>query len=247
VQCKLKNCVKTLTLAGETPLTNLAHTTHPRIALIHAVSAAMPPIHSAFKEHWAEANCTNLFDDGLPAALESAGNITPDIQNRIDRLARHALLNGAEGILFTCSAFAPAIEAVARELPIPVLKPDEAMFEQALSHGARIGMIATFEPAIASMEAAFLQKAREAGRNATIQSVYVPHALDASKRGELELHNRLVCAALPQLQHCDAIILAQFSTSTALPLARQSSRVPVLSAPEAAVRFLRNRLQNTIQ
>jgi Asp/Glu/hydantoin racemase len=219
----------------------------PNIALIHAVSAAMPPIHTAFKEHWPEAICSNLLDDGLADALQAQGSITASIEARIERLAKHALSNGAHGILFTCSAFAPAIEAVARQFPIPVLKPDEAMFDQALSCGKRIGMIATFKPAIASMEAAFLAKAQAAGSTATIQSVYVPDALEASKRGGLELHNRLVCAALPQLVQCDAIMLAQFSTSTALPLARQSTHVPVLSAPEAAVLFLQQRLLKPLQ
>lgn len=34
-----------------------------KIALVHAVQAAMPPIEDAFKKLWPEARRTNLLDD----------------------------------------------------------------------------------------------------------------------------------------------------------------------------------------
>jgi dihydrodipicolinate synthase/N-acetylneuraminate lyase len=79
--------------------------------------------------------------------------------DRFLALARYAKASGADGVLFTCSAFGPCIEACAREFsPLPVLKPNEAMIEDALALvGARgrIGLLATFGPTLESMPAEF--------------------------------------------------------------------------------------------
>ncbi len=62
-------------------------------------------------------------------------------------------------MLFTCSAFGPAIAQAASLIDIPVLKPNEAMFEAALQRGDNIAMIATFKPALSTMEAEFAEEA----------------------------------------------------------------------------------------
>src|SRR5262249_25597629 len=96
-----------------------------RIALIHAVSVAMQPIADAFRELGPEARCFNLLDDSLSFDRARAGELTPEISARIAALADYARARGADAILYTCSAFGPAIEAVARESDIPVLTPNE--------------------------------------------------------------------------------------------------------------------------
>lgn len=210
-----------------------------RIALIHAVYAAMEPVAQAFRTHWPEARLQNLVDDALPGDLERAGRLTDSIRRRIRGLADLGLEGGADGILYTCSAFAEAIETTARALPVPVFKPDEAMFAASLRAGRRIGLLATFQPAVPSMIDAFQRQAQEAGGHATIEAVCVPEAIMAARAGDIVAHNRLVVQALPQLAGCDAIMLAHFSTSTALADARAATSQPVLSAPEAAVLALR--------
>src|SRR5439155_1015726 len=63
---------------------------------------------------------------------------------------------GVDTILYTCSAFGEAIDAVARATPMPVLKPNEAMFAEALHLGTHIGLLATFQPSIPALEQEFV-------------------------------------------------------------------------------------------
>src|SRR6185437_5938978 len=96
---------------------------------------------------------------------------------------------GANGILFTCSAFGPCIEACARQLaPIPVLKPNEAMIEEALGvvgPRGRIGLMATFPPTLASMPPEFATAAPDM----TVVPCLAEGALAALDRGDVEGHD----------------------------------------------------------
>ncbi|MFL6840153.1 MAG: arylsulfatase, partial [Bradyrhizobium sp.] len=103
-----------------------------RIALIHALKHSIVPIEASFAKLWPEARLMNLLDDSLSADLARDGWLTEGMTERFLSLGRYAVRTGADAILFTCSAFGPCIEAVARaHVPMPVLKPNEAMIEQA--------------------------------------------------------------------------------------------------------------------
>jgi hypothetical protein len=215
-----------------------------KIALVHAVQAAMPPIEDAFKKLWPEARRTNLLDDSLTADREAAGSLTPQLSNRMMSLASYAAGTGADAVLFTCSAFGDAIDAAARALPLPVLKPNEAMFEAALDAGDRIGMLATFAPAVDSMEEEFREMARQRGSAATIETLVVPGARAALIAGDIAEHDRLIAEATSMFNHCDAVVLAHFSTATAEEQVRaKASRTVVLSAPSSAIVKLKSILE----
>lgn len=215
-----------------------------RIALIHAVYAAMAPVEAAFQKLWPQVARSNLVDDALSGDLEKAGSLTPALEERIQRLTDYAIFSGASGVLFTCSAFGEAVAKAARKTHIPILRPNEAMFEAALRSGRRIGMIATFAPAVDPMAQEFHALASSLGVKATLETICIPAAIAAARSGEIDLHNRLVAKAAPKLAHCDAVMLAQFSTSTALPAVLDVLDIPVVSAPEAAVASLRQRLSH---
>ena len=91
-----------------------------------------------------------------------------------------------------------------------MLKPNEAMFAEALAIGGRIGMLATFEPSIASMAAEFEADASKAGATVTLESRFVPDAMAALLAGNRDRHDDLVAEAGAALADCNAIMLAQF-------------------------------------
>jgi aspartate/glutamate racemase len=211
----------------------------PRVVLLHGTPVAVEPIQRAFATRWPEAEIVNLLDDSLSVDRAKDHDLTPRMFERFVELGGYAHRIGAEAILVTCSAFGPAIERMARELPVPVLKPNEAMFREAIGRGRRIGMLATFAPSVLTMTEEFEQFVGEAGAKATLETIVVEGAMDALRKGDAARHNALIAARAPELAHCDAIMLAHFSTSRALAAVIAAVGTPVLTAPDAAVDRIR--------
>ncbi len=208
----------------------------PRIVLFHATPVAMDPINTAMTALWPEAEAINLLDDGLTIDRAKEGReISEDLIERFVDFGRYAQRIGADGILITCSAFGPAIDRMIAELPLPILRPNEAMFRAAIAAGNRIGMLATFAPAVPTMEEEFRQFAADASSDSALETYVVPDAIDLLRRGDETAHNRLVADAAPRFASYDAIVLAHFSTSRAAEAVRQRVNTPVFAAPEAAV------------
>jgi Asp/Glu/hydantoin racemase len=212
----------------------------PRITLIHAVQVAIPPVIQAFREDWPEAEVANLLDDGLTGALARDGGLTVPIVQRIRDLATYAARAGADGILFTCSAFTPAMDLARKDVTIPLLKPDEAMFADALDAGRRIGLVATFPGTIPVAEPQISAMAAARGLDVEILSSVAPEAFKAMNAGDVATHDRLVVdAAVALAPRVDVLCLAQFSMARARPEIQGRISIPVLTSPTAAVRRLR--------
>jgi hypothetical protein len=204
----------------------------PRIALIHALRHSPPPIEAAFAASWPQAQLMNLLDDSLSADLARDGAITPAMTQRFVQLGRYAAGTGADAILFTCSAFGPCIEAVAGDQKIPVLKPNEAMIEEAVASGGTVGLMATFAPTLASMPAEFPPDVH-------VRTCLVDGALAALDRGDIEAHDRLVGIAADEVKDCDVIALAQFSLARCAAIVAEATGRRVLTTPDSAVRKLK--------
>src|SRR5580693_1613827 len=207
-----------------------------RITLIHALKHSLVPIEASFARLWPDATLMNLVDDSLSADLARDGRLTEAMTERFLSLGRYAVSTHADAILFTCSAFGPCIEAVARaHAPMPVLTPSEAMIEQAAIKGRRIGLLSTFPPTLASMP-------REFPESVEVVSKLADGALAALNRGDAAEHDRLIADAARSLRDCDVIALSQFSMAGAAPLVAQATGRPVLTTPDSAVRKLREML-----
>jgi Asp/Glu/hydantoin racemase len=178
----------------------------------------------------------NLVDDSLSADLARDGRLTFAMTERFRAIGRYVTSTGTDGILFTCSAFGPCIEAVARDhAPMPVLKPNEAMIEQAVKQGRRIGLLSTFPPTLASMPAEF-------PASVELMPKLAEGALAALDRGDRAEHDRLVTEASTALRDCDLIALAQYSMAPAAVAVAEVTGRPVLTTPDSAVMKLRDML-----
>ena len=217
------------------------HVTAPpaRVALIHATALAIDPISDAFARLWPDIERLNLLEDRLSQDRARDGHLTAAMVERFQSLARYAISAGAHAILFTCSAFGPAIEAVAASVAVPVLKPNEAMFDEALAGGSRIGLVATFEPSLAPMRDELLAMAQERGQAIELRECHVPQAMQLLAQGDAQAHHDRVAQAVATLGDCDVVMLAQFSMAGAAGTARRQVRCPVLTSPDCAVQALR--------
>lgn len=207
-----------------------------RIALIHALKHSIVPIEASFAKLWPDARLMSLLDDSLSADLARDGRLTDAMTDRFLSIGRYVASTGADAILFTCSAFGPCIEAVARaHTPMPVLKPNEAMIEQATALGRKIGLLSTFPPTLVSMPPEF-------PASVEIVPKLAEGALTALDRGDRAEHDRLVTEASRSLLDCDLIALAQYSMAPAASLVAEASGRPVLTTPDSAVLKLKELL-----
>ena len=207
-----------------------------RIALIHALKHSIVPIEASFAKLWPQPRLMNLLDDSLSADLARDGRLTDAMTERFQAIGRYVASTGADAILFTCSAFGPCIEAVARMLePMPVLKPNQAMIELAVQQGRKIGLLSTFPPTLASMP-------REFPDSVALIPKLAEGAMAALDRGNRAEHDRLVVAAAKDLRGCDVIALAQYSMAPAAAQVAEATGRPVLTTPDSAVNKLKQLL-----
>ena len=220
----------------------------PRIAIIHALRESLEPTLAAFAAGWPQASTFNLLDDSLSAAVAATGQLDDQISGRFLELGRYAARERLGGeatraILFTCSAFGPAIEAVQRDLDIPVHKPNQAAFEAALARGRRIGLLVTFSPSLDLLTTELEQLAALHEKEIAVTGAVVDGALAALQGGDPPAHDRLIAAAAARLGDVDTVVLGQFSMARARAAMPAELGDSVLTTPDCAVEALRLRLQ----
>jgi hypothetical protein len=118
---------------------------------------------------------------------------------------------------------------------MPVLKPNEAMIEEAVAGHRRLGLLSSFQPTLDSMPAEF-------PADVTLVPALAEGALAALDAGDGATHDRLAAEAARDLVDCDVILLGQFSLARAAEAVAAATGRPVVTTPDSAVRLLRARL-----
>lgn len=214
----------------------------PRIGLIHALEESVLPIRDAFERLWPEAQPADLLDASLSKDLAKAGSLDQAMMDRFLTLGRYAASGAGsydtQAILFTCSAFGPAIDAVKADLSIPVLRPNEAAFEAALAVGSRIALVVTFPPSLASLTSELEDMAKAQAKTINITPILAEGALAALKAGDGAAHDAAVLAACKDIGEQDVVLLGQFSLARAATVLQSHFDCPIITTPDSAVRAL---------
>ena len=216
--------------------------TAPRIFLVHAVDVSMAPASNSFKKLWPEASIVNLLDESLAIDMLADGKMTPRMMERFARLGQYCVDAGADAILFTCSAFGEAINNLKTLQKIPILTPNQALFEELLQIGGKAAMLTTFTPSVQALRSELSDMAATLGLKPDVDSYMVEGALDELLAQRGHEHDRLIAQRVNGLSQYPTIVLGQFSMAQAALHPEIKSSARILTTPDCAVRKLKGLL-----
>ncbi|SDT36378.1 aspartate/glutamate racemase family protein [Microlunatus soli] len=204
-----------------------------RLAMLHTGAVVIEPFAALARQKLPEVEVQHLLDDKIVADLGN-GVDHDQIATRLRSLGAAAVASGADRLLLTCSSISGFAGPLAAAIGIPVLRIDEAMADEAIRRGTRIGIVATLETTLRPTVALLAERAAATGREIVTTDVVVPGAFEAVASGDRTAHDQLVAAAITELSaDNDVIVLAQASMASAADQVRTA--VPVLSSPELGI------------
>jgi hypothetical protein len=213
-----------------------------KIYLIHAGDVSMKPALASFAALWPDARVMNLLEDSLVQDVRDAGRLPDSIPLRFDLLGQYCVAAEATAILFTCSAFGSTIEALKLKHSIPILTPNEALFEEVIERGGKVALLTTFGPSIPALTEELNEMLALRGTTLEIDAMLVEGAFDALLAGDHAKHDQIIADKVATLTGYNTIVFGQFSMASAAALAQKHASVPVLTTPDCAVRKLKKLL-----
>jgi Asp/Glu/hydantoin racemase len=130
---------------------------------------------------------------------------------------------------------------------VPVVRIDEAMAEEAVRRGSRIGVAATLATTLNPTLALLRRKAAEADKAVDIQSRLVDAAYQRLIAGDRDGHDRLLAEALTELvAGVDVVVLAQASMARVLPMLPETLREKFLTSPRLSMERVQAALREAL-
>ena len=213
-----------------------------RIGVVTPMDNAMDAVAEAFADIWPDAEAITLLDESLYADYGGGKGVTDDTYERLAVLLRYSQDSGADGIVFCGSVFGRVVEAVRKDISVPVLSAQEAMIEEAFAAGSRFGVLTTVSGSLQCLLDDIERYSQEHEKPYTL----VQHVEDAARpiilAGDLETHDRMVADAADKMTECECLMLGQFSMTSAEKRFVDIPGRPVLTAPHTAVRKLKRLL-----
>lgn len=202
------------------------------IGFVHTVTSLTTAFTELAEELVPGADVFHITDETLLAITRREG-LTSTTRRRVLGYVESAAEAGADIVLVTCSSIGPAVDASREFVDVPVVRIDEAMTDEAVRIGSRIGVVAT----LASTLEPTAQLIERKGDGVTVTAHLCDGAFEALSAGDRDRHDELVRQGLRTvLAGNDVVVLAQASMARVVEtLADDERTVPILSSPRLAV------------
>ncbi|WP_135554935.1 aspartate/glutamate racemase family protein [Paenibacillus cymbidii] len=209
-----------------------------KVAIIHTSFVSVEELKRLFGEIAPSVKVYHIVDDSLLQEVLANGGVTEGVAGRMTQYAKQAESIGVDLVLNQCSSVGEAAATAREHIDVPLLRVDEAMAEEAVARGKRIGVVATLETTLGPTVRLIEAKAREAGQEVAVTSRLCAGAFDCLVQGNRDRHNEMVLQAIRELAaETDVVVLAQGSMVALLPLLDANpAPVPVLTSLRSGVR-----------
>jgi Asp/Glu/hydantoin racemase len=205
----------------------------PTIGFVHTV-LSLPATFAALAEELApETDIFHIVDESLLTVTRKGGVLTPLTRRRVLDHILSAADAGADVVVVTCSSIGPAVDASHTFASVPVVRIDEAMADEAVRQGPRVGVLATLRTTLEPTAELVERRGAAVDTPVTLVPRLCDGAFEALAAGDRDAHDELVREGLKRLvDEVDVVVLAQASMARiaeGLPAAEHA--VPVLSSP----------------
>ncbi len=218
------------------------------LALLHTSWVLAPVFSRLCEEMMPEVAVFHMVDESLIKNTIARHGVDKNTIERVLMLLACARGGGADVVLVTCSSIGPAVPVARQVFDFPILRVDEAMAEEAVQLGSRIGVLATLSTTLEPTVNLLKEMAAACSRSIEVESHLCDGAFDALLAGDNDTHDRMVREALLRLMpRVDVVVLAQASMARVVKsMPAHLLTRPVLSSPEPAVRRAREILSRPV-
>lgn len=219
-----------------------------KLALIHTSATLVPVFQDLTRKYLQDLSVRtfNIVDDSILQNTIDDNELGPRTCRRVINYVVSAEEAGADFIMVTCSSIGPAVDMAASLTPVPVLRVDQPMADEAIRLGRKIGVIATLSTTLGPTRDLVRRRAEAAGKSVMLNAKLCDGAFEALMGGATKKHDQMVADALRALgREVDVIVLAQASMARVVDqLTDKDKKVPILSSPEIAMQYLADRWQD---
>jgi hypothetical protein len=217
----------------------------PRVALISSTRAVFAPMETAFREGFPEAQIFHLLDETLIEDFRREGGLSPHSRRKALQMTLTAQEAGVDGILVTCSTLSPSVDDLRPFLKIPAVKIDEPVIEEVVRKAEKIGLLATAETVLKSVEPLVMKKGREFGRKLSVRPFIKGDVWPLLEKDPAAFYRAIAKAATEAAQDCQAVILTQVSIAPGREYVEEKVRNKIYASPAYAVQALQKILSNS--